>query len=41
MRKMFNMAQVWGFVPDGFINPATRIPMFEETKRDRWLLISA
>ncbi len=35
--KMFELAVVWGFVPDEFPNPARRIEKFEEKKRDRWL----
>ena len=34
---MFNFALDEGLVPEGFINPASRIRKFKEEKRDRWI----
>lgn len=35
--KMFNLAELWDFVPDGFKNPARNINEYAEHKRDRWV----
>lgn len=35
--KIFNFAIDEGLVPEGFINPASRIRKFKEEKRDRWI----
>ncbi|MCB9875937.1 MAG: tyrosine-type recombinase/integrase [Planctomycetaceae bacterium] len=37
VRKMFNLAVVWAYVPETFTNPATRVQQYRETKRDRWI----
>jgi integrase len=37
LRKMFNLARAWGYVSEGFINPATAIPFHKEVDRDRWV----
>jgi integrase len=37
VKKMFFLAQVWGFVPEDFRNPAVGIERFKETKRERWI----
>ncbi len=37
LSKMFALASLWGFVPEGHINPARRIARFKEVKRDRWV----
>ncbi len=37
LRRMFNLAKLWGFVGDGFSNPATGIPLHRERQRDRWV----
>ena len=35
--KMFELAKIWGIVPDDHPNPARGIQPFKETKRDRWV----
>lgn len=35
--KMFELAEVWGYVPEGHPNPARKIEKFKERKRDRWV----
>ena len=35
--KMFELARIWGFVPDNHLNPARDIEHFKEQKRDRWV----
>jgi integrase len=37
LSKMFELAQRWGFVPEGHPNPAHGIDKFREEKRDRWV----
>lgn len=37
LSKMFSLAERWGFVPDGFKNPARDIDEYKEHKRDRWV----
>ena len=37
IRKMFNLAEQWGYVPGGFRNPAVGHDRFKEKKRDRWI----
>ena len=37
VKKMFNLAIQWGYVPEGFINPAVGIERFKEKPRDRWV----
>jgi integrase len=37
LRAMFNRAAVWGFVPEGHVNPARAIERRKETSRERWL----
>jgi integrase len=37
LSKMFDLARVWGFVPDSHPNPARDIDRFKEHKRDRWV----
>lgn len=37
LRKMFDLASVWGFVPENTPNPAAKIHRFTEKKRDRWI----
>jgi integrase len=34
---MLNLARQWGFVDEGWPNPATGIPMHPEQSRDRWV----
>lgn len=35
--KLFNLARIWGYVPDNLANPARDIDRFQEVRRDRWL----
>ncbi len=35
--KMFNLARVWGFVPEEHVNPCFGIEKFKEEKRDRFV----
>ncbi|MCB1773856.1 MAG: site-specific integrase [Gammaproteobacteria bacterium] len=37
LSKMFELARLWGFVPDSHPNPARGIDKFREEKRDRWV----
>lgn len=37
LSKMFNLARVWGFVPEEHINPCFGIDKFKEEKRDRFV----
>lgn len=37
LSKLFSLARVWGFVPEGHGNPAQDIDKFKEAKRDRWI----
>jgi integrase len=37
LSKMFALAEVWGFTPDGHPSPARAIDRFREEKRDRWV----
>lgn len=37
LSKMFELAQKWGFIKEGLINPAHKIDKFKEEKRDRWV----
>jgi integrase len=37
VRTLFNLAERWGLVPEGFPNPATHLELFRETKRERWV----
>lgn len=37
LSKMFNLAKIWGFLPDTQANPAHGIDRFREVKRDRWV----
>ena len=37
LSKMFNLARVWGFVPEEHINPCFGIEKFKEEKRDRFV----
>src|SRR5262249_7977343 len=37
LRKMFELARRWGFVPENAANPAHNIDKFKEHKRDRWV----
>jgi integrase len=37
LRRMLNLARQWGFVDEGWPNPATGIPMHPERSRDRWV----
>lgn len=37
LRRMLNLAELWGFVGDGFRNPAKGIPLHKEVARDRWV----
>ena len=36
LRKMFGLAKDWGFIDETDANPAQRISLFKEKKRDRW-----
>ncbi len=36
LRRMLNLARQWGFVDEGWPNPAVGIPMHPEVARDRW-----
>lgn len=36
LSKMFNLAEVWGYRPDGS-NPCRHVPKYRETKRERFL----
>jgi integrase len=35
--KIYELAERWGFVPEGHPNPARGIDKFREEKRDRWI----
>ncbi len=37
LRKMYNLAIIWAFVPEGYPNPAQGITRFREKKRKRFL----
>lgn len=37
LSKMFNLARVWGFVPEDHVNPCFGIEKFKEEKRDRFV----
>jgi integrase len=37
LSKLFDLARVWGFVPEDHPNPARDIDRFKEQKRDRWV----
>jgi len=37
LSKMFNLARVWGFVPETHVNPCFGIEKFREEKRDRFV----
>lgn len=37
LSKMFELARIWGYLPDGVSNPSRDIPQFKEQKRDRWV----
>ncbi len=37
IRRMLNLARHWGFVDEGWPNPASGIPMHPEQSRDRWV----
>ena len=37
VRRVLNLAIQWGFVEEGFVNPATKIQLYPEKPRDRWL----
>lgn len=37
LSKMFNLARVWGFVPEEHVNPCFGIEKFNEEKRDRFI----
>lgn len=37
LSKMFELARIWGFVPDNATNPARDIDRFREERRDRWV----
>ena len=37
LAKMFDLAVIWGYVDEGWPNPARRIKKFAEEKRDRWV----
>lgn len=37
LRRMLNLARHWGFVDEGWPNPAAGIPMHPEQSRDRWV----
>lgn len=37
LSKMFNLAESWGYVPEGFKNPTIGIKKYKEEKRDRWV----
>jgi integrase len=37
LKRAFNLAVVWGFLPDDHRNPCVGIQRFKETKRDRWV----
>jgi len=37
LSKMFNLARVWGFVPEEHVNPCFGIEKFKEEKRDRFV----
>lgn len=37
LSKMFNLARVWGFVPEEHVNPCFGIDRFKEEKRDRFV----
>ena len=37
LSKMFNLARIWGFVPEEHVNPCFGIQKFKEEKRDRFV----
>jgi len=37
LSKMFELAALWGYVPETHPNPAKRIEKFSEKQRDRWV----
>ena len=37
LRRILNKARLWGFVDEGWPNPAVGIPMHPEESRDRWV----
>lgn len=37
LSKMFELAKIWGYVPETHHNPARGIQAYKETKRDRWV----
>jgi len=37
IRRILNLARHWGFVDEGWPNPASGIPMHPEQSRDRWV----
>lgn len=37
VRRMYVLAETWGFVPYGHPNPAIGVEKFREKKRDRWV----
>lgn len=37
IRKMFTLAEAWGLVPAGHVNPARGIAQHKEQARDRWV----
>lgn len=37
LSKMFKLAQDWGLIEHGAVNPASSIQSYRETKRDRWV----
>jgi len=37
LSKMFNLARVWGFVPEEHVNPCYGIEKYKEEKRDRFV----
>lgn len=37
LSKMFNLARVWGFVPEEHVNPCFGIEKYKEEKRDRFI----
>jgi integrase len=37
LSKMFQLAILWGYLPDNHVNPAKGIQAFKEEKRDRWV----
>ena len=37
VRRVWNVAEEWGLMPEGYRNPATAVRRFRETSRERWL----